>query len=180
MARRALGLAEVQLPSAFLRCRERVQVSRWHPIFGGIILRTERADCSRGLVCSERLTEEFVDLFRGINLEDVLAVYLLEKGGIRPVRELLNEKWRIPSQSGRIRSFRGIRHLIRIDGWLQPLFSKVGNTAIPEIPAQPHLQMRVKIGALRTERSVEITLGLAIAEPARHDPGLWTCERVNL
>src|ERR1700737_64262 len=78
VARKALGLAKVQLPPAFLRCGERVQVSRWRPIFGGIVLRTEGADLSRGLVCSECLTEELVDLLRGIDAEDVLAVHLLE------------------------------------------------------------------------------------------------------
>jgi hypothetical protein len=79
----------------------------------------------------------------------------------------------LPQREGKI------RHLVRIDGWLQALFSEVGNAAIPEIPAQPNLQMWVIIGALRTERCVEITLGLAIAEPAGHDPGLRACERVN-
>ena len=53
VARRALGRTEVQLPPAFLGCGECVKFSGGHPVFGGIVLRTECADLSRGLVCSE-------------------------------------------------------------------------------------------------------------------------------
>jgi hypothetical protein len=155
-----LGLAEIQLPPASLGFGERVQVLRRRTIFGGIGFRTERADFFRGLVCSECLTKEFVALLRSVHFEGILGVNLFEQRGIWPARELLHEERRIPSQSRRIRSVRGIRHFVRIDGWLQPLFSKIGNAAIPEIPTQPNLQMWVIIAALRTERGVEILWGL--------------------
>src|SRR5260221_8765039 len=78
VALKALGLAEVQLSSAFLGLRECVQVSRWRPILRGVELRTERTDFSRGLVGGECFTEKFVDLLRGIDLKDVFTVHLLD------------------------------------------------------------------------------------------------------
>ena len=59
------------------------------------------------------------------------------------------------------------------------MLGEIGNAAIPEIAAQPSPRASVIIGALRTERSVEIALGLAIAEPAGHDPRLGAGERVD-
>jgi len=70
---KALGLAEIQLPPAFLGRGERVRVLRRRTILGGVVFRTERADLSRGLVCSECLTKEFVDLLRSVHLEGILA-----------------------------------------------------------------------------------------------------------
>src|ERR1700730_1467340 len=78
VAGRTLGLAEIQLPSAFLRCGERVQVLRRRTILGGVVFRTECTDLSRGLVGSECLTEEFVDLLRRVHLEGILAVHVFE------------------------------------------------------------------------------------------------------
>ena len=89
---KALGLAEVQLAPAFLGCGERVQILRRRTVFGGIVFRTERADLSRGLVCSECLTEEFVELLRSVFLEGILAIHPLEQRGIWAVCELLNEE----------------------------------------------------------------------------------------
>src|SRR6202011_5448889 len=103
-------------PPAFLGCGQRIQVHRWLPIFGGIVFRAERTDRSRGLVGSECLTKEFVDLLRSVHLEGILAVYLLEQGGVWPVRELLNEERGISTISGRIGSLRRVAHLVRIDG----------------------------------------------------------------
>ena len=118
VALKALALAEVQLPPAFLGCGQRVQVHRWLPVFGGIVLRTERTDRSRGLVGSECLAKEFVNLLRSVHLEGILAVYLFEQGGIWPVRELLNQEWRISTVSRRIGSLGSVRHLVWIDGRL--------------------------------------------------------------
>src|ERR1700680_2579807 len=78
VAGRTLRLAEIQLPPAFFGRGERVQVLRRPTIFGGVVLRTEGADRSRGLVGSECVTEEFVNLLRRVHLEGVLAVHLLE------------------------------------------------------------------------------------------------------
>src|SRR5260221_9274289 len=89
VAGRTLGLAKEQLPPAFLGCGERVQVLRRRAILRGVVFRTERADLSRGLVGSECLTKEFVDLLRIVHLEVILAVHLFEYRGICAVRELL-------------------------------------------------------------------------------------------
>jgi hypothetical protein len=59
------------------------------------------------------------------------------------------------------------------------LAGKVGDAAIPEIAAYPNPFIGVKRGANGSERSVDITLGLAIAEPAGHDSGLRTPEQVD-
>src|SRR5258708_19634521 len=97
VALKALGLAKVQLPSAFLGRRECVQVSRWRAILRGVVLRTERTDFSRGLIGGERFTEKFVDLLRGIDLKDVFTVHLLEYPGVSPTSDLLHETPTLPS-----------------------------------------------------------------------------------
>src|ERR1700752_185595 len=99
---------------------------------------------------------------------------------IRPVLELLSEKRRKPSLKGRERSHRRVVHLVWIERWLLCLAGKVWNPAIPEIATYPNSQVGHKDRANWREGSVRIHLGLAIAEPAGHDAGLFAPEQVDL